>query len=85
MEAAGCTKVTRKSQQDGLHVSNNAQQIALLYHPGRNYYKIIPWNNYFVLIFVIITKLIPPEHVLCNVAAIGLSLFAGKQAKEFAL
>ena len=26
------------------------------YHPGRNYYKIIPCNNYFVIIFVIITK-----------------------------
>ena len=24
------------------------------YHPGRNYYKIIPWNNYFCNIFVVI-------------------------------
>ena len=30
----------------------------------------------FVIIFVILTKIIPPEHFLCNVAATGLSLFA---------
>ena len=38
-----------------------------------------------VIVFVIITKLIPPEDFLCNVAATGVSLFARKQAKEFAL
>ena len=37
------------------------------------------------LIFANITKLIPPEDFLCNVAATGVSLFARKQAKEFAL
>ena len=57
----------------------------ITYHPGRTYYKIIPWNNYFVIIFVIITKIVPPEHFLCNVAATGLSLFAREDAKEFAL
>ena len=39
----------------------------------------------FVIIFVIITKIIPPEHFLCNVAATRLSLFAREHAKEFAL
>ena len=39
----------------------------------------------FEIIFVIITKLIPPEDFLCNVAATGVSLFARKQAKEFVL
>ena len=39
----------------------------------------------FVIIFVIITKIIPPEDFLCNVAATGVSLLARKQAKEFAL
>ena len=38
----------------------------------------------FVIMFVIITKIIPTEHFLCNVAAAGLSLFA-RDAKEFAL
>ena len=37
------------------------------------------------MIFLIITKIIPPEHFLCNVAASGLSLFAREHAKEFAL
>ena len=32
-----------------------------------------------------ITKIIPPEHFLSNVAATGLSLFAREHAKEFAL
>ena len=61
--------------------------VALLrpYHPGRNDYKIIPWNNCFVIIFVSITKIIPPEQFLCNVAATGLSLFAREHGKEFAL
>ena len=40
---------------------------------------------YFVIIFAVITKLIPPEDLLCNVAATGVSLVARKQAKEFAL
>ena len=40
---------------------------------------------FFCKNFVIITKLIPPEHLLCNVAATGLSLFAREHAKEFAL
>ena len=35
----------------------------------------------FVIIFVIITKIIPPEHFLCNVAATGLSRFASEHAK----
>ena len=39
----------------------------------------------FVIIFVSITKIIPPEHFLCNVAATGFSLFAREHAKEFAL
>ena len=39
----------------------------------------------FVIILVVITTIIPPEHFLCNVAATGLSLFAGEHAKEFAL
>ena len=39
----------------------------------------------FVIIFVISTKRIPPEHFLCNVAATGLSLFARDHAKESAL
>ena len=38
-----------------------------------------------VIIFVFITKLIPPEHLLCNVAATGLSLYAREHAQEFAL
>ena len=38
-----------------------------------------------VIIFVIITKIVPPEHFLCNKAATGLSLFAREHAKEFAL
>ena len=50
--------------------------ISKKYHPGRNDYKRIPWKFSFVVIFVIITKIIPPEHFLCNVAATGLSLFA---------
>ena len=39
----------------------------------------------FAIIFVIITKIIPREHFLCNVAATGLSLFAREHAKEFVL
>ena len=39
----------------------------------------------FVMIFVIITKIIPPEDFLCNVAATDVSLFGRKQAKGFAL
>ena len=39
----------------------------------------------FVMIFVVITKLIPPADFLCNIAASGVSLFARKQAKEFVL
>ena len=39
----------------------------------------------FVIIFAIITNVIPPEHFLCSVAATGLSLFAREHAKEFAL
>ena len=39
----------------------------------------------FVIIFVIISKIIPPEHFLCNVAATGLSSLARERAKEFAL
>ena len=31
---------------------------------------------FFVIIFAVITKIIPPEHFLCNVAATGLSLLA---------
>ena len=42
-------------------------------------------TSIFVIIFVITTKLIPPEHFLCDVAATGLSLFARKHAKEFVL
>ena len=42
-------------------------------------------TSMFVIIFVIITKIIPPEHFLCNVAASGLSLFAREYEKEFAL
>ena len=37
------------------------------------------------MIFAIITRWIPPEHFLCNVAATGLPLFAREHAKEFAL
>ena len=33
-------------------------------------------EHFFVIIFVILTKLIPPEDFLCNVAATGVSLFA---------
>ena len=40
------------------------------YHPGRHYYK----KCSFLIIFVIITKLIPQEDFLCNVAATGTSL-----------
>ena len=36
------------------------------------------------MILVIITKINPPEHFLCNVAATGLSLFAREHVKEFA-
>ena len=36
------------------------------------------------MVFVIITKIIPPEKFLCNVAATALSLFAREHAKEFA-
>ena len=54
-----------------------------LYHPGRNYYKIIPRNNYFCIFFVIITKIIPPNDFLCNVAGSRKSLFARNQAREF--
>ena len=39
----------------------------------------------FIIIFVFITKIISPEHFLCNVAATGLALFAREHAKEFAL
>ena len=39
----------------------------------------------FVIVFVITTKIVPPEHFLCNVAATRLSLFAREHAKEFAL
>ena len=42
-------------------------------------------TNIFVIIFVIISKIIPPEYFLCNVAATGLSLFAREHAKESAL
>ena len=57
----------------------------LHYHPGRNYYKIIPWNKSFAILFVIITNIIPPEHFLRNVAATGLSMYAREHAKAFAL
>ena len=40
---------------------------------------------FFVIIFVSITKIIPPEGFLCSVAATGVSLFARKPAKESAL
>ena len=57
-----------------------------MYHPGRNDYKIIPWNVAFcAIIFAIITKINPREHFLCNVAATGLSLFEREHAKEVAL
>ena len=39
----------------------------------------------FVMIFVVATKIIPPDHFLCIVAATGLSIFAREDAKEFAL
>ena len=39
----------------------------------------------FLRIFVIIAKMITPEHFVCNVAATGLSLLAREHAKEFAL
>ena len=55
------------------------------YHPGRDYYKIIPWNIFFCnTCCTIITKIIPPENFLCNAAAAGVSLFTRQQAKEFA-
>ena len=55
-------------------------------HTVEFFYKIVPRNNFFCnFIFVIITQIIPPEDVICNVAATGVSLFARKQAKEFAL
>ena len=48
--------------------------VSIVYHPGRNYYKIIPWNNYFYNIlwsfsswlrsvFVNITKLIASKNI----------------------
>ena len=39
----------------------------------------------FKEIFVIITRKIPPEHFLCNVAATGVSLLAKEHSKGFAL
>ena len=44
------------------------------YHPGRKYYKIIPWNIFFCNHFCNYYKIIPPEDFLCNVAATGVSL-----------
>ena len=35
-----------------LYIDANQDQ----YRPGRNYYKIIPWNNNFCNFFVIITN-----------------------------
>ena len=52
------------------------------YHPGRNSFKIFPWNIYFVIIFVNIV--IPPKDFLCNVAATGVSLFPREHAKDLA-
>ena len=52
------------------------------YHPGRNYYKIIPWPNNFCNNLCKYYKIIPPEHFVCNVAANGLSLFAREHAKK---
>ena len=50
-------------------------------HFGQNYLTILAetitkqfLGTFFVLIFVIITKSIPAEHFLCNVAATGLLL-----------
>ena len=40
---------------------------------------------YFAIPFVIITKTIPPEDSLCNVAASGVSLFARKHKQEICL
>ena len=37
------------------------------------------------VIFLIITKIIPPEHSLCDVGATSLFLFAREHVKEFAL
>ena len=35
--------------------------------------------------FLIVTNIIPPEDMFCNVVATGVSLFAGEHAKDFAL
>ena len=40
---------------------------------------------FLIISFVTITKIIPPEYFVCNVAATGLSLFAREHAKEFVL
>ena len=56
-----------------------------MHHPSRNYNKRFLGTISFVIIFVFITKIIPPDNYLCNVAATGVSLFARKQAKELAL
>ena len=59
--------------------------VSCMYQPGQDYHKIIPWNIFFVKIFVMITNIVPPEDFLCSVAATAVSLFARKQAKAFAL
>ena len=54
-----------------------------LKYNGRNYYKIFFLGTIiFVVLFVTIREIIPPEYSLCNVAATGLSLFAREHAKE---
>ena len=60
------------------------QKEGLKYHPGRNYYKTIPWNIFFCDNLCNYYKN-PPEYFLCNLTATGLLLFVRGHAKDFVL
>ena len=54
-------------------------------HHGQFFTKQYLEAIYFAIPFVIITKTIPPEDFLCNVAASGVSLFARKDKQDICL
>ena len=83
--AFSCQTVLQKSTNLCRIVQKCAKAVLRNTHPGRNDYKIIPWNNYFCNKLCNYYQIIPPKHLLCGVAASGLSLFAREHAKEFAL
>ena len=70
---------------DPLPPGQSPEKFVYVYHPGRNYYKIILETIVFVIIFVIITKIMTPEDFLCNVAATGGSLLQGNKPRNLAL